>query len=60
MNMTVGGDRLDYLGNQSLPVASFLETKLLLNSVISDSRQGARFMSVDLKDHFLQSKLADP
>ena len=60
VRLTVGGDQLDYLGNQSSPAASLLETKMLLNSVISDAKDGARFMTMDLKDHFLQSTLTDP
>ena len=51
---------LDYFGNKSSPAASLLEAKLLLNSVISVSHIGARFMSLDIKDHFLQSILDDP
>ena len=31
-----------------------LETKLLVNSVIYDAKDGALFMSVDLKDFFLK------
>ena len=34
--LTVGGDRLDYWGDSASPAASLLDTKLLLNSVISD------------------------
>ena len=60
VRLTVGGDRLDYLGNQSSPAASLLETKMLINSVISDVKNGARFMTMDLKDHFLQSQLSEP
>ena len=51
---------LDYFGDKSSPAASLLEAKLLLNSVISDSHRGARFISLDIKDHFLQSILVDP
>ena len=36
-----------------------LETKLLLNSVISDAHKGARFMSADLKDHFLMTPMKE-
>jgi hypothetical protein len=32
-----------------------LETKLLLNSTISDADKGARFLCAGLKDHFLAS-----
>ena len=37
--------------------ANMMETKILLNSVISDAQQGARFLSADLKDHFLQTPI---
>ena len=40
--------------------ASLIETKLLINSVISDANKGAGFLSMDLKDHFLQTILKDP
>ena len=58
--LTVGGDRLDFDGNPSSPAASLLETKILINSIISDARDGAKFLSLDLKDHFLQSYLVHP
>ena len=59
MRLTVGGDRLVYAGDPYSSAASLIETKLLLNSVISDAKHGARFMTLDLKDHFLQSTLPD-
>jgi hypothetical protein len=37
-----------------------LETKLLLNSAISDAEQGAHFLCANLKDHFLASPMANP
>ena len=55
-----GGDRLPYLDDASSPATSLLETKLIVNSVISDAKQGARFMSLDLKDFFLASPMARP
>ena len=36
-----------------------METKILLNSVISDAHKGARFLSADLKDHFLQTPMPE-
>jgi hypothetical protein len=51
---------LDYNDDPSSPAAGLLETKLLLNSVISDAHKGARFMSMDLKDHFLASPMNRP
>ena len=60
VRLTLGGDVLEYEGNASSPAASLLEAKLLLNSVISDAHLGAKFMSIDLKDFFLQSILEEP
>ena len=58
--LTVGGDCLNYDGNPSSPANSLLETKILINSVISDAKDGAKFLSRDLKDQFLQSDLPKP
>lgn len=60
IRLVVGGDRLDYNEDPASPAAGLLETKLLLNSVISDAHKGARFMSMDLKDHFLASPMNRP
>ena len=59
VRLTIGGDVLDYAGDKSSPAASLIEAKLLLNSVISDCDKGARFMSLDIKDFFLQSNLPE-
>ena len=45
VRIVVGGDRLSYSHDAGSPAASLLETKILLNSTISDSHKGARFMS---------------
>ena len=55
-----GGDKLDYFGDSSSPTTTLTEAKLLFNSVISDASQGARFMTCDLKDHFLASPMKQP
>ena len=60
MRLTAGGYVLKYYGDVSSPAASLLETKILINSVISDAHRGARFLTVDIKDFFLQSILNDP
>ena len=52
VRITVGGDKLTYANDAGSPAANFLETKLLVNSTISDATRGARFMSTDLKDFF--------
>ena len=60
VRMVVGGDRLSYPNDPASPAASLLETKLLLNSTISDAHKGARFLTCDLKDHFLASPMQRP
>ena len=36
------------------------ETKILLNSIISDTKSGARFLSIDLKYMFLHTPMDQP
>ena len=57
VRITVGGDRLTYAADAGSPAANMLETKILINNVISDASKGARFMSADLKDHFLATPM---
>ena len=56
----VGGDKLDFMSDASSPATTLAEAKMLFNSVISDVKQGAKFMTCDLKDHFLTSSMAKP
>ena len=58
--MVVGGDRLECEFDSGSPAADVLETKILLNSVTSDTNDGARFCSVDLKDMFLHTLMSHP
>ena len=58
--MTVGEDKLEYTGDIPSPPASMLGTKLLINSVISDAKGAARFLTADLKDHVLQLIIIEP
>ena len=60
VHITVGGDRLPCAQDAGSPAADLLETKILLNSVISDARKGARFMCLDIKDHFLATPMTNP
>ena len=60
MRITVGGDKLPCDNDAGAPAANLLETKILLNSVMSDASKGARFMSADIKDHFLATPMRDP
>ena len=43
----VGGEKLTYESGSRLPATDLVETKLLLNSTISDAKRGARFLSLD-------------
>ena len=37
-----------------------IETKILINSTISDAKRGARFMCADIKDHVLATPIDCP
>ena len=52
VRITAGGDRLTCDSDAGSPLTNLLETKIILNSTISDARKGTRFMSLDIKDHF--------
>ena len=56
--LVVGGDKLTYENETAAPAANLLETKIMINSVISMSN--AKFLTVDIKDSFLLSKMAKP
>jgi hypothetical protein len=60
VRLTVGGNKLPSADESGSPAASLLETKLIINSTISDASRGARFLCADLKDHFLASPMKDP
>lgn len=45
--------KLEYIYDAGSPAASLIETKLILNSTISDAKKGASFMAADIKDFFL-------
>ena len=60
VRITVGGDKLTYDNDAGSPAANIIETKLLVNSVISDAKKGARFMSADIKDFFLNTPMERP
>ena len=60
VRITVGGDILNYHLDAGSPAADLIETKLMLNSVIYSSRKGARFMSLDIKNHFLATPMNNP
>ncbi len=51
--LIVGGNLIMYSINCGTPMVDHLTIKLLLNSVIS--MQGARFMTIDIKDFYLNT-----
>ena len=59
VRITVGGDRLVYLDDAGSPAANLMETKLLVNSTISEAKHGARFMSADIQDYFLATPMTE-
>ena len=57
VRILVGEDKLTYASYAGSPAANLLETKIILNSIISDASKGACFMSADLKDFFLATPM---
>ena len=53
--LTVGGDRINYPDEVGTPTADLLTVKHLLNSTISTPN--AKFMTIDIKDFYLSTKL---
>ena len=53
VRLTICSDKLDYDKETASPSTNLLETKLLINSVLSDAHKGARFLGIDIKDFFL-------
>ena len=60
IRLVVGGDQLEYYSDPGSPATDLTETKILLNSVISDAKHGARFASMNLKDMFLHTTIENP
>ena len=58
VRFTAGGDQIDYPGDVSTKTSDMITAKILFNSVISTS--GARFLSVDLKDFYLNTPMRSP
>jgi hypothetical protein len=57
IRMTVGGDKLDAFQDVRSPAVGITDTKLHINSTISDAKHGARYCTGDLKDFFLVSDM---
>ena len=55
--ITVDGNSLSYEEDSGSPAANLLEIKVLINSVISDAKSGAQFMTADIKNYFLANPM---
>jgi hypothetical protein len=53
VQFTVGGDKVDYQFDVSTKTAALITVKILLNSVVSTD--GAKFMTIDIKDFYLNT-----
>ncbi len=53
--LTVGGDKINYPGDFSMPTGNLTLFKIMLNSVISTP--GACFMSLDIKNFYLNTPM---
>eukprot|EP00804_Cyclotella_cryptica_P013983 CCRYP_002479-RA/>CCRYP_002479-RA protein AED:0.44 eAED:0.44 QI:0/-1/0/1/-1/0/1/0/128 len=58
IRLTVGSNRITYPGDCSTPAVDMLTTKVLLNSCIST--KGAQFMTIDIRDFYLNTPMARP
>ena len=56
--LVVGGDRTNFTGEVATPTAEMLLAKLLFNSVVST--KGARFMTADISNFYLNTPLERP
>ena len=56
--LTVGGNLIDYPWEVTTPTADLTTAKLLFNSVISTP--GARFLTMDIKDFYLNTPMEHP
>ena len=58
VRMTAGSDKLDYPGDASSPAVSMLDAKLHINSTISDAKNGARYLGLDIKNFYLGTPMS--
>ena len=55
VKIIVGESKLSYEEDTGSPKVNLLETKVLINLVISDAKRGAKFMKTDIKNYFLET-----
>ena len=59
VHVTVGIDKLDYNNNSSSLAYNLLQTKILLNSAISNAKKGSCFVTLHVKKHFIETPTRD-
>ena len=57
VRMTVDADLLDAFQDIHSPAVGIMDTKIHLNSTISDASHGAQYCTCDIKDFFLSSTM---
>ena len=57
MRLTSSGDKLNYEKDSRSPAVSLLDTKILLNRVISDADKGARYCTADINNFYLNNPM---
>ena len=56
--LVVGGNKLPYASDSVAPAANLIESKILSNSIVST--MGAKFMTIDISNFFLSSRMQHP
>ena len=57
VRITIGGDLLPFEDDAGSPASNILETKVLINSMISDTSKGSRFMGDNISDYFVATPM---
>ena len=59
VRLKVGGDKLTYDGDPIYPAISLLDLKIHLNSFISNTLKGARYLTADIINYYLNNPMAN-
>jgi hypothetical protein len=56
--MTAVSNKLEYLDDASSPAISMLDAKLHISSTISDAKNGACYLGLDIKNFYLGTPMS--
>ena len=59
VRLAVRGNKLTYGGEPSSPAISLLDLRIHLNSVISDTRKGPRYITTDITNYYLNNPMSN-